>query len=149
MRAGSFDVDKFIEGSRPFEGYHCFKNLVKINNREPDPKGYYRNINKVEVLVKEPSEDDVLLLGDGVIHKNIYTRIVGKSFIWAQIRIMISTMLRYSHGEFKIEELENLLTGDEKALTLSGGKTFHKRKAKPQGLYLTRVDYDLDKIIKT
>jgi hypothetical protein len=42
-----------------YQGQKCFKNVVRLNNREPDPKGYIRNIHRVEILKRDKKFEEI------------------------------------------------------------------------------------------
>jgi tRNA U38,U39,U40 pseudouridine synthase TruA len=47
-----FDLKKFEEGCKVFEGTHCFRNYVKTKESFKDPLDYWR---KIEVIDPEKS----------------------------------------------------------------------------------------------
>ncbi len=61
-----------------FEGTHFFKHFVKVNQSEPDPRGYIRHIDSIKVKIVKPElyafED-----GDCVY---LLTEIKSRSFLW-------------------------------------------------------------------
>ncbi len=63
--------------------------------------------------------------------------------MWGQIRIMVQTCLRYARDEISLTDIHALLSKEE-IRTLESGRTWHKMKASPFGLYLTNVEYPPD-----
>jgi len=50
LQENSFDEVKFREALSLFQGELYLKNLVKVDNREPDPLGYVRKVDSIRVL---------------------------------------------------------------------------------------------------
>lgn len=48
-----FNYEIFEQAGMLYQGKMCFKNVVRLNNKEPDPKGYIREIQKVEFLTRD------------------------------------------------------------------------------------------------
>jgi hypothetical protein len=47
-----FDINKFKECAYANVGDNLYlKNVVKVNNSEPDPKGYIRSIKSIDILM--------------------------------------------------------------------------------------------------
>ena len=87
-----FDFEIFKKAGLMYQGRRCFKNVVKLNNREPDPKGYIRNIHKVEILKSDKFFAEID--HSGIEIDKIEVKVVAKSFLWGQIRIMIQNMIK-------------------------------------------------------
>jgi tRNA U38,U39,U40 pseudouridine synthase TruA len=62
-----------------FQGVKCFKNLVKIDTREPDPMGYIRNVESIKV---SEVDEQSLLYCDSSLSKTLYIEIKAKAFMW-------------------------------------------------------------------
>lgn len=75
-----------------YQGRKCFKNVVKLNNREPDPKGYIRNIHNVEILKTPKIFPEIH--HSGIEIDKIDIKISAKSYLWGQIRIMVQNMIK-------------------------------------------------------
>jgi tRNA pseudouridine(38-40) synthase len=136
-----FDKVKFASCLKMFEGRHCFSNFVKINNREPDPLGYYRTVSSCRLI--EKAETELLYSGDSSLHETLYVEIKSKSFLWHQIRILVSTCLKYAKNEVSNADIEAMLT-ETKVDFLQSGEKWEKNKASPFGLYLTNIEYSPD-----
>ena len=63
-----------------YQGRRSFKNVVKLNNKEPDPKGYIRNIHKVEILKSDKVFEEID--HSGIQIEKIDVIIHAKSFLW-------------------------------------------------------------------
>ena len=63
-------------------GEKYMKNVCKVNEKEPDPKGYMRTINSIDFADKTE-------MIDGVSVTDCTVKIDAKAFLWAQIRILV------------------------------------------------------------
>ena len=70
-------------------GEKYMKNVCKVNEKEPDPKGYMRTINSIDFADKTETID-------GVSVTDCTVKIDAKAFLWAQIRILVMNLLRCS-----------------------------------------------------
>jgi hypothetical protein len=47
-----FNINKFIECAEENVGENIYlKNVVKLNNNDPDPRDYVRSINSIDVMM--------------------------------------------------------------------------------------------------
>ena len=70
--------------------------------------------------------------------KTVYIEITAKAFMRGQIRIMISTCLKYARDQITFIDLQNLLSVEDYTI-LESGKMFHKESVSPFGLYLSDI----------
>ena len=49
IREKPLDLERYAEACKLFEGTHCFRNFVKIDKKNPDPKDYIRQIKTISV----------------------------------------------------------------------------------------------------
>ena len=73
--------------------------------------------------------------------------IKAKSFLWNQIRILMSTLVQYSQGKLSKAQILELLKKPEVEpeiddYVMIDGKRYMKNMAPPQGLYLADIKYD-------
>ena len=60
-------------------------------------------------------------------------RITGNRFLRGMVRILLANLIRIGMGKMTIEKFESCLRNQE--------DTIHKEVAKPQGLYLSKIEY--------
>lgn len=111
------DVEKMKKAADYFVGMHDFTSFTA--NLE--------NINKQRVIyVAEINESDT---GEYLF------RFVGSGFMKYMVRIMVGTLLRVGTGKIKPEEIPMIIAAKE--------RKFAGPTAKPEGLYLHSVKYEL------
>ena len=80
-------MDKLRRAAELHVGTHCLKNVVRITTAEPDPLGYIRTIDDIQITTAECQESQLLILAQypdlkDVVVENLYIRIKARSFMW-------------------------------------------------------------------
>ena len=113
---GKIDIDRFKEILAPLVGVHDFNNF---RMSDCGSKTSVREIYSIDVI---PLDEH-----------SVAVDIMGNSFLKSQIRIMMGTALDIYFGQRD----ENVL----KEMLENPGKSYFKRVAEPNGLYLAKVEY--------
>ena len=103
VREREINLDKYQEAVEMFVGHHCFGHFVTKSTKNPDPKGYMRTIKDIKV---EVAAEKTLMLDE---HRVVYTHIIGTSFLWHQIRIMLRAALMHADNELSLKQIDKLL----------------------------------------
>ena len=110
------DIDKFKEILQNFIGIHDFNNFRMSDCGSKTSVREIYNINAEKI-------DDY----------RIKVRIVGNAFLKSQIRIIIQTSIDTYFGRCEKDCILKMLNNPN--------KTFKKRVASPNGLYLAKIEY--------
>lgn len=111
----NFNVDKYIEALRVFEGEHNFQNFT---SKPIDKDGFIRKIEPIEITYDEEKVKAVFK---------------ANGFMTYQIRMMVGNAIKASIGKISIDDIRlSLETSERKTTNL---------KADPNGLILEKVVY--------
>lgn len=110
------DIDKFKEILQNFIGIHDF------NNFRMSDCGSKTSVREIYNITAEKIDD-----------YRIKVRIVGNAFLKSQIRIIIQTSIDTYFGRCEKDCILKMLNNPN--------KTFKKRVASPNGLYLAKIEY--------
>ena len=117
---GKLDVEKMNEAASFIVGKHDFKSFMA-------------NGSKIEDTVRT-------IFYCTVQRQNecIAVRICGDGFLYKMVRIIVGTLIAVSEGKIKPEGIKDIILSKDRSLS---GRT-----AKPEGLYLNRVYYNLEEV---
>ncbi|MDC3273757.1 tRNA pseudouridine(38-40) synthase TruA [Alphaproteobacteria bacterium] len=116
--------------------WHCRKildlNLMQKGIRYLIGKHDFTSFRTIKCQAKSPIRtlDEVTFSTEG---EEIVIRVIAKSFLHSQVRIIAGTILKIGDGTLKPEDMDTILKGKNRSLA---GPT-----APPDGLYLEKVDY--------
>ena len=119
--------------------WHCRKildlNLMQKGIRYLIGKHDFTSFRTIKCQAKSPIRtlDEVTFSTEG---EEIVIRVIAKSFLHSQVRIIVGTILKIGDGTLKPEDMDTILKGKNRSLA---GPT-----APPDGLYLEKVDYPDD-----
>ena len=113
------DVDKMKQAIQYFEGEHDFKAFKASGTSS---KSSVRTIYKAEIIEKE--------------NDRIWIELTGNGFLYNMVRIIAGTLVEVGMGNIEPKEILNII---EEKKREKAGKTLP-----PQGLYLVKVEYELD-----
>ncbi len=113
------DVEKMKQAIQYFEGEHDFKAFKASGTSS---KSSVRKIYKAEVIEKE--------------NERIWIELTGNGFLYNMVRIIAGTLVEVGMGNIEPNEIPNII---EEKKREKAGKTLP-----PQGLYLVKVEYELD-----
>lgn len=115
------DVKAMREAARYFQGTHDFKAFCGNNGRIN--KNTERTIYSIKVMEQQD--------------KNVHIEVVGNAFLYKMVRMMTGSLLSVGYGQNPPEAIKRILEGKMKRI----GNT-----AKPQGLYLMEVYFDIEEL---
>nr|CAB3265318.1 tRNA pseudouridine(38/39) synthase-like [Phallusia mammillata] len=98
---GNFDVDKMQEAAQLLCGIHDFRNFCTIINQRPQ---FFRHIHSFD-FIKLTDESD-----SGEMY---YAKIVGSSFLYHQVRFMMSILFLIGLGKEEPSLIETLLNAEK------------------------------------
>ena len=119
--------------------WHCRKildlNLMQKGIRYLIGKHDFTSFRTIKCQAKSPIRtlDEVTFSTEG---EEIVIRVIAKSFLHSQVRIIAGTILKIGDGTLKPQDMDTILKGKNRSLA---GPT-----APPDGLYLEKVDYPDD-----
>ena len=119
--------------------WHCRKildlNLMQKGIRYLIGKHDFTSFRTIKCQAKSPIRtlDEVTFSTEG---EEIVIRVIAKSFLHSQVRIIAGTILKVGDGTLKPQDMDTILKGKNRSLA---GPT-----APPDGLYLEKVDYPDD-----
>ena len=113
------DVEKMKQAIQYFEGEHDFKAFKASGT---SAKSSVRKIYKAEIIEKE--------------NEKIWIELTGNGFLYNMVRIIAGTLVDVGMGNTEPEEIPNIIEGKKRE---KAGKTLP-----PQGLYLVKVEYELN-----
>ena len=95
----------------------------------------FTSFRTIKCQAKSPIRtlDEVTFSTEG---EEIVIRVIAKSFLHSQVRIIVGTILKIGDGTWKPQDMETILKGKNRSLA---GPT-----APPEGLYLEKIDYPAD-----
>jgi tRNA pseudouridine38-40 synthase len=95
----------------------------------------FTSFRTIKCQAKSPIRtlDEVTFSTEG---EEIVIRVIAKSFLHSQVRIIVGTILKIGDGTLKPQDMDTILKGKNRSLA---GPT-----APPDGLYLEKVDYPDD-----
>ncbi|HDO19859.1 MAG TPA: tRNA pseudouridine(38-40) synthase TruA [Thermoplasmatales archaeon] len=113
-----FDVDRFLETASLFTGEHNFKNFARIEGR--------RNpVRKIENIFVEEINEDMLAID-----------FLAPTFVWQQVRRIISAMYNVAMGKVDINDVEYALKNPDERRFFG--------IAPPENLILVDVKFDFE-----
>ena len=110
------DIEKMKEACKYFIGTHDFGSFVSKKSGKTD-------------FVRTIYESNIVELGDGLYAFEV----TGNGFLYNMVRIMFGTILQAGYGKILPCEIENILSGKNRALA---GKTMP-----PKALVMKKVEY--------
>ncbi len=110
------DCQKMQEGANFFCGTHDFTSFSNVNT---NVKNKVRTIYSMQVL------EDVDF---------IYINVIGKSFLYNMIRIIVGTLIEVGRGKVKPDQIKKIIDSKDRT---QAGVTIN-----PEGLYLMQIDYE-------
>lgn len=113
------NIEKMKQAIQYFEGEHDFKAFKASGTSS---KSSVRKIYKAEIIEKE--------------NERIWIELTGNGFLYNMVRIIAGTLVEVGMGNIESEEIPNII---EEKKREKAGKTLP-----PQGLYLVKVEYELD-----
>ena len=119
--------------------WHCRKildlNLMQKGIRYLIGKHDFTSFRTIKCQAKSPIRtlDEVTFSTEG---EEVVIRVIAKSFLHSQVRIIVGTILKIGDGTLKPQDMDTILKGKNRSLA---GPT-----APPDGLYLEKVDYPDD-----
>lgn len=113
------NIEKMKQAIQYFEGEHDFKAFKASGTSS---KSSVRKIYKAEIIEKENGK--------------IWIELTGNGFLYNMVRIIAGTLVEVGMGNIESEEIPNII---EEKKREKAGKTLP-----PQGLYLVKVEYELD-----
>ena len=119
--------------------WHCRKildlNLMQKGIRYLIGKHDFTSFRTIKCQAKSPIRtlDEVTFSTEG---EEVVIRVIAKSFLHSQVRIIAGTILKIGDGTLKPQDMDTILKGKNRSLA---GPT-----APPDGLYLEKVDYPDD-----
>lgn len=116
MRKDKFDMDKFKKCLSVYEGTHNFKNFT---TKKEDVDGFIRNISSITVDDKDS--------------KAISVKFTGNGFMTYMVRILMGVAFKVAYGKLSVDDVKVALNSTQRKI--------YSFKAKPEGLYLTKVLY--------
>lgn len=116
------DLDPMREMAKRFTGEHDFRCFMSAGGQEP--KTTVRHIRRISI--------------DGTTKGDLTVEVVGNSFLYNMVRILIGTLVEAGLGKRDPEEAEAILRGKDRRLA---GHT-----APPYGLYLYKVHFTDDEL---
>lgn len=115
-----YDIEKLNKCAKLFEGEHNFSNFARLDGRNP-----VRKIDKVRVI----KEGEIIKID-----------FIGKSFLWNQIRRMVSAMIKVGKNEADVNDVKKALYCKEK-------KNFGVAPAQNLVLYDIKYDFEFEKVL--
>ena len=110
------DIEKMKEACKYFIGTHDFGSFVSKKSGKTD-------------FVRTIYESKIIEIGDGAYAFEVS----GNGFLYNMVRIMFGTILKAGYGQIKPRDIENILSGKNRALA---GKTMP-----PKALVMKKVEY--------
>jgi tRNA pseudouridine38/39 synthase len=100
----NLNIEAMREAAQYYVGYHDFRNFCKIN--AGSVKSFYRRILSVTIV-----KSDVIHQSSDIDEKHALYEIIvcGYSFLWHQVRCMVSILFHIGRGEEKPELIKELL----------------------------------------
>ena len=118
------DTDLLNEAANSFIGTHDFTSFATLDKREQ--KNMVRTIYSFEVIKKD-SMIELIVSADG--------------FLYNMVRILVGTLLRVAQGKIKKDAIPNIIK--------TKNRKYAGPTAPPQGLYLNKVFYNLERSVNT
>ncbi|XP_047021567.1 tRNA pseudouridine synthase-like 1 [Helicoverpa zea] len=140
MRLPGFDIEKFIEGSKYFVGYHDFTSFKRFDKL----KQHKHNRREIQYIKVRPGKPNLTSYerGEESIFNYWDIEIRGRGFVHNQIRRMVGTLNAVAAGKLPVEEIKVMLQIPSK-------HSWHNSiQAGPaDGLYLCDVHYNPEDLV--
>ncbi|CAH0718770.1 unnamed protein product, partial [Brenthis ino] len=142
IRLKNFDIQRFKDGAKYFEGYHDFTTFKKFDKLKQNKQ----NRREIKSIVVKPGKACTI---NCLSKQNNYfdywdIEIVGRGFVHNQIRRMIGTLITVAIGKLELNDIKVMLQVPSK----HSWHTFIQN-CPPDGLYLANVSYNPEDLIYT
>lgn len=131
-----FDIDRVKDAAQLFIGRHDFQTFMGQTRRELPVPFTIRTINSIDIVPGRP-QTTRFNLKYANNHFNYWDiHINAKSFIYNQIRRIVGTLIAIGEREISKRDVYEMVTIPSKY------SWKNLRTAPPNGLYLTKIEYD-------
>lgn len=134
------DIERIREASQLFVGrhdYRTFMNAKRKNDKSDHPMYTIRKIDEITISPGRPLTTSQSKKADLYNYWDITLR--GRSFLYKQVRRIIGTLVCHGEGKISKRDIYEMLTIPSKYNWISKIPV-----APPYGLYLAKVEYDLE-----
>lgn len=136
------DIERIKEASQLFVGrhdYRTFMNAKRKNDKSDHPMYTIRKIDDISIAPGRPLTTSLSKKADLYNYWDIQLK--GRSFLYKQVRRIIGTLVCHGLGKISEKDIYEMLTIPSKYNWIPKIPV-----APPYGLYLAKVDYDLESL---